>query len=265
MKLSIAVCVHDEKEYISSLLKRLFRFTQNDGRATGHEYEIVVIYDGDLWAESDDIHSTFYHLNSLRSNYGLQLYAHRLNGDFATHKNFMNSKCSGDWILNLDADEWVSEDVLFNLTAVIEHNPDVEAYWFPRVNTVDGLTLSHVQKWNWILTTLPGYRAGEMLDSEGEPYKLLKAHNLIISEENGVVTYNKPIVCWPDPQMRLYKNASHIQWEGKVHERLTGFKHFSALPYEPEWAIQHEKVIARQEAQNNYYETIQRYPRCQTL
>jgi hypothetical protein len=65
-----------------------------------------------------------------------------------------------------------------------------------------------------------------------------------------------PVVNWPDPQMRFYRNVSKIKWERKVHERLAGFEKYSQFPFEPEYAIRHFKTIDRQEVQNNYYDTL---------
>jgi hypothetical protein len=73
---------------------------------------------------------------------------------------------------------------------------------------------------------------------------------------DGLIEYKLPVVCWPDPQMRLYKNAPHIRWHRKVHEQLVGFKHYSSLPYEPDYAIIHAKDVERQERQNSFYETL---------
>jgi glycosyltransferase involved in cell wall biosynthesis len=248
MKLSIAICTHNEGTILRDSLKRLWDFLKPQMSLYGFRYEVVIVDDN---SDQDTL--------EILDHWAIgEVHQHSLNNDFAAHKNFMNSKCTGDWILNLDADEWLPDDVLYNLTAIIEQNPEVDAYWFPRVNTVHGLTQRHVSKWHWTISTLPGFRSAEMLDPKSDAYQLLSNWNLIIEETDGVVTYNQPIVCWPDPQMRLYKNSSDIKWEGKVHERLTGFKHFSAFPYEPEWAIRHEKDITRQEAQNNYYDTLQR-------
>ena len=183
--------------------------------------------------------------------------SHPLNKDFATHKNYMNSMCTGDWIFHLDADERINEGFLFNIPALIESNPEAEAYWLPRVNTVHGLTLAHVAKWHWILTSMPEFIAGEMLDPKGEEYRLLKEYNYIISEENGVVTYHRPIIMWPDYQCRLYKNDPKIKWERPVHEQLVGYENYTRFPANPDFAIEHHKDIKRQERQNSLYETIQ--------
>ena len=249
LRLSIAVCTHNEAYYVRSLLRSLVD-AKKRAIGTPFEYEIVVV---------DDFSTDSITLDAFEEQKEhIVLRRHALANDFATHKNAMNSYCTGDWILNLDADETISDDLLDSIPMIIEANPEVEAYWLPRVNTVEGLTLAHVQKWGWVITTLPGFRKVGRLGQTDAEYELLKAYGLVINEDDGWVTYDAPIICWPDKQMRLYKNTPTIKWEGKVHERLTGFDNYSMFPMTPEFAIQHHKEIRRQEQQNNYYDTLQR-------
>jgi len=56
--------------------------------------------------------------------------------------------------------------------------------------------------------------------------------------------------------MRLYRNSPAIKWEGKVHEKITGFKTWTKFPEALEMALFHPKQIERQERQNEFYETI---------
>tara|TARA_R110002167_G_scaffold327385_4_gene533685 strand:- start:459 stop:1502 length:1044 start_codon:yes stop_codon:yes gene_type:complete len=55
-------------------------------------------------------------------------------------------------------------------------------------------------------------------------------------------------------QWRIYKNDSKIQWQGKVHETITGHTTFAELPPEEAYALYHPKDIKRQEKQNAFYE-----------
>ena len=56
--------------------------------------------------------------------------------------------------------------------------------------------------------------------------------------------------------MRLYKNSPDIEWKGKVHEKIEGYKEYGTLPSEEEFALYHPKTISKQEKQNQLYETI---------
>lgn len=144
---------------------------------------------------------------------------HALNGDFGAHKNYLNSLCSGDWIFQLDADEYPDDYLMSGLPYIIDGNPDVEAFWVPRINTVKGITNEHIKKWNW------------NVDQKGR-------------------------INFPDYQLRLYKNHPNIKWTRKVHEQLIGYKKFANLPVNEEFCIHHPKSIERQETQNKFYETL---------
>jgi hypothetical protein len=138
---------------------------------------------------------------------------------FADWKNELNRMCKGDIIVNIDADEIPSETLIQAIPHLIQENPDVDIILVPRVNTVEGLTSEHITKWGWQVTP------------EGW-------------------------VNWPDMQWRIYKNSSDIKWINKVHERLEGFKTFSSLPSDPDFALYHPKTIEKQERQNQLYNEI---------
>jgi hypothetical protein len=127
--------------------------------------------------------------------------------------------CSGDYIFQIDADEYLHPHFIENIPFVLEHNSAVELYAVPRVNTVEGLTQEHIQRWRWNVN------------------------------EKGWIN-------WPDFQTRIYRNNGEVKWKNKVHEVLDGHKEFAYLPMEEEWALYHPKTIERQEKQNNYYESI---------
>jgi hypothetical protein len=140
-----------------------------------------------------------------------------LNGDFASFKNNLKSKCNRDYIFQIDADEFLSDELVLSLPQILEMNPDVELYAVPRINTVEGLTQEHIQKWGWYVN------------------------------QDGWVNY-------PDHQTRILKNIPEIKWINKVHERLVGAKEIVPLP--EGYDLIHPKTIERQERQNNFYNTI---------
>jgi hypothetical protein len=142
-----------------------------------------------------------------------------LNNDFASFKNHLTQQCTGDYIFQIDADEIPNEKLIEVLPDLLEYNIECEVLLVPRVNTVDGLTQEHIQKWHWNVN------------------------------ESGWVN-------WPDNQWRIYKNSPEIKWINKVHERLDGFKVWSALPEMEEYSLYHPKTIERQEKQNSYYESL---------
>ena len=142
-----------------------------------------------------------------------------LNGNFAAFKNNLKDNCSGDYIFQIDADEYPEEYLMQTLEWIIKNNPGTDIFWVPRINTVKGLTQEHVQKWGW------------RVDTDGR-------------------------VNFPDYQCRILKNVKRIKWKNKVHEVLTGHKVEAQLPANDEFCIHHPKTIERQEKQNALYETL---------
>jgi glycosyltransferase involved in cell wall biosynthesis len=241
MKLSIGICTHNEGKSIALLLQQLvFASTKTD-----MDIEIVVVDD----YSTDPL--TIKTFTQFKDH--IKFSTHALNGDFSAHKNYLNSQCTGDWILNLDGDESFFLPFAF-LHELIDTNPHIELVYLPRINTVDGLTVDHIKKWGWTIAKLPSYTESS-LTSVLTPadIEVIQTYNLQIDEHN----YHLPIVCWPDYQGRLYKNAPHLQWKGTVHERLDGATGKSVtLPPMEEYAIGHYKNIVKQEQQNNFYTTL---------
>ena len=91
----------------------------------------------------------------------------------------------------------------------------------PRVNTVEGLTQEHINKWGWQVN------------------------------EKGWVNF-------PDYQGRIWRNRQNIRWEKSVHEQLVGYNEHTYLPAEEEFCFYHPKDIDRQEKQNEFYSKIQK-------
>jgi glycosyltransferase involved in cell wall biosynthesis len=205
MKISYGLTVCNEHEELLNLITYLKdRIDSED--------EIVVVYDQNR--VTDEV------LNVL-DQYKNDIHSHPFNfqQNFLENKNFMNSKCSGDYIFQIDADEIPEEFLVQNLKTVLELNP-VDLLISPRKNLVPGLTPEHIQKWGWIVN------------------------------EQGWVN-------WPDCQKRIYKNDLSIKWTGhQVHGMVEGYKTYIELPLQEEWSIIHNKTIDRQEKQNERYTKI---------
>jgi hypothetical protein len=206
MRISYAITVCNELEEV----KRLVNFLHSNKRK--HD-EIVILYD-----QNGGTQEVLNYLDTIKTK--VQLRSDFFEGHFADWKNLLSSYCKGDYIMQCDADEIPSEDLIKGLPYILEQNPETDMYLVPRVNTVEGLTQEHIQKWGWKVN------------------------------EKGWVNF-------PDFQMRVYRNNGNIKWKNKVHEVLEGFKNYSAFPTEDEeFVIYHPKTIERQERQNNYYDTL---------
>ena len=148
---------------------------------------------------------------------GLTVYSYPLNNDFASFKNNLKSLCAKDYIFQIDADEFLSEELIHYIDGILDENPEVEMFSVPRVNTVEGLTETHIKQWGWHVN------------------------------QDGWVNY-------PDYQNRILKNKPEIHWVNKVHEKIVGAMVTCPLP--EGFDLYHFKTIERQERQNNYYDTI---------
>jgi len=142
-----------------------------------------------------------------------------LNNDFASFKNNLKEHCTKDYIFQIDADEYLSNELLQYLPEILEMNPEIEMYAVPRINTVEGLTPGHILKWGWRVN------------------------------EKGWVNY-------PDHQQRIFKNIDRIKWVNKVHERIVGARTTEPFPDGFNLNLIHPKTIERQEKQNNFYNTL---------
>ena len=206
--ISYAILACNEYKELVTLFKKIIPYVKVDD-------EIVVVLDTDN--VTNEVEALCEEYNVLPN---FHVYYHKLNKDFAAHKNYLSSKCSKDWIFNIDADEYPCETLIINIRDILQLNSDIEMIAVPRVNRVIGLTQEHIAKWRWYVD-----------DQER--------------------------VNWPDYQLRLYKNKPEIKWEGKVHERPIGWHMGSHLPSEMEdYALIHIKNITRQEKQNEFYNLI---------
>lgn len=207
MKISYAITIHNEIEEIKRLLPLLLENIRE-------EDEIVIQQDN---TNLDEVVYTY--LKPQIEGENIKYIQHSLNGDFSQFKNNLTDNCTGDYIFQIDADEYPNGYLLATLPQILEFNPSNEVYFVPRVNTVEGLTQAHIQKWGWRVN------------------------------EKGWVNF-------PDHQMRIWKNKPEIRWVNKVHEVLKGYKSYAALPSDEEMSLYHPKEIERQERQNDFYEKL---------
>jgi hypothetical protein len=106
------------------------------------------------------------------------------NGHFADWKNKLKAVCTGDFVFQIDADEYLADEFIDLIHQILESNPEVDLYFVPRINTVSGLTEEHIQKWGWRV-------------------------------QNGRVNY-------PDYQTRIYRNNQRLNGETKFMKLLKG-------------------------------------------
>jgi len=210
--ISYAITVCDEVEEVIRLIKQLRAHLVWQQRP--HD-EIVVLWD---CAKGGKRMQSL--LERFERNGAIKLAKDKFQGHFGDWKNKLTSHCSGDYIFQIDADEFPTNTLIDCLPSLLESNPGIEVYLVPRINMVEGITPHHIEKWAW------------KVSPEGW-------------------------VNFPDYQWRIYKNKPYIRWVNKVHERLDGFKTFAVLPPQESYCLHHPKTIERQERQNALYDTYQ--------
>ena len=207
MKISYAITVCNEFVEIQKLVLFLLKHKRDKD-------EIVILYD---YKNGDKGIEEFLRSHSINSEF--IWHKGDFNHHFADWKNHLTNLCTGDYIFQIDADEIPNKQLIYSLPEILKGNPNNEVYLVPRVNTVEGLTNEHIQKWRWNIN------------------------------EKGWVN-------WPDNQWRIWKKKDEIKWRNKVHEVLEGYKTYAALPPMEELALYHPKTIDRQVKQNEYYNTL---------
>lgn len=248
INVTYAITVCTELAEITRLINFLLPKLESDD-------EILVQYDTENTPTS--VRQYLNIISSLHTN-KIRIIDFPLNGDFSSFKNNLKQHSNGIFILQLDADELPAEYFIDSIHDILGDNKDVDLFYIPRINTVDGITLSHTHKWGWNITKFDNIVDEKILDTDDDEYQLLKHYDLIISEDGNKVKFHKPIVNFPDYQSRLYRRASSIVWENKVHEVINGFRSMTVIPPEPDYCIYHPKNIVRQELQNQLYDTIQK-------
>ena len=220
MKISYGITVYNEHKELDNLLDHLSKHIRK-------EDEVVVTRDISKVGDKSIVQDEFYALEKVLEKYEygtyfkpkqLKVNTFHFKKDFSALKNYTKEHCSGDYIFHIDADEIPNETLLKQLPEILDIN-DTDLVWVPRINIVNGITEWHLNHWKWRQT------------------------------EQGWINF-------PDYQARIFKNADHIKWVKPVHEVIDGASTYSHLPPHEELTLKHEKEIARQEVQNNLYNTI---------
>ena len=210
MKISYAIPVCNEHEE----LKRLLYFLIKNIRK---EDEIVV--QCDKGNTTPDVYKVLDQIPELWSPGLLKVIEFPLNNHFSNFKNNLKENCTGDWIFQIDADEWPDQYLVEMLPSILKDNTETDVLLVPRINEVIGITQAHLGQWGWNMS-------------------------------------DKGWINFPDYQTRIIRNLPEIKWHNKVHEVIKGYKNFSPLPSNEEYCLWHPKEITRQEIQNKYYNTL---------
>ena len=205
MRISYAIPVCNEYQELDRLLDLLIKNKRP-------EDEIVV--QADLGNTTREVYQV---VDKYKDQ--IRLVEFGLKGNFGAFKNNLKANCSGEWIFQIDADEYLKEEFIQHLPEILQDNPTIDVFLLPRINTVEGLTQQHIDVWRWRV------------------------------DEKGWVNF-------PDYQTRILQNSPKINWVNKVHEVLTGHNTYAMMPPEEFYCLIHPKTIARQEKQNTLYSVL---------
>lgn len=124
-KLSVVINVHNEADNLPKVIKSVKDLAD----------EIVVI---DLESTDDTI--------EIGKKLGAKVYSYKNLGFVEPSRNFGISKATGDWVLILDADEEVGDDLRVEIDKVIK-NPKADYYRLPRKNIIFGKWIKTARWW----------------------------------------------------------------------------------------------------------------------
>ena len=123
--ISVVLITQDEEANLPGTLESVMPLVQ-DGRG-----EIIVVDSG----------STDRTLEIARS-FGAKVFVEPWKG-FAAQKNSAIDKASGDWVLQLDADETLEAELAAELENALQAAPAVVGFWIPRQNFFLGRWIKH--------------------------------------------------------------------------------------------------------------------------
>lgn len=207
MKITYGITVCNEVDELEVLLQHLIPLIDDND-------EVLVLVD------KSNTTQEIYELLEYESNEKLRVIYAELNSDFAAFKNNLIVHATGDYLFQIDADEYPNNALILNLKEILQHNSDVDVFYVPRVNRVHGIQDYHIKQWGW-------------------------------SKDN----FER--INFPDYQMRILKLKQDIFWKNAVHEVFTNFKSISHLPCNDEsFCLYHYKHITKQESQNQKYQSM---------
>lgn len=171
MNISYLITCSNEKQSLRNLLGLIGK------NYVDPEDEMVVVLDSDCKDNQKTKHI-------LDTHYGYEngYLTHSLNNNYSEHKNWGAKQCKNEWVFQIDGDELPTDNLLINLKTIIEANPDIEAFWIPRINDFRGVTPEHAKRWGWRLSPSTSITHEKTIDTDSEEYKFLKNNGYILEE-----------------------------------------------------------------------------------
>jgi hypothetical protein len=178
MKLSYLVTCSTETKTLQNLLEILRKHILSEN----NEDELIIIIDSDAKDNQKTRQILTEFSQSFFNTTRVKVLEHPLANDYGSHKNWGNSKCTGQWIFQIDGDELPKEELLLNIKDIIEANSDTELFFVPRINDYIGVTPDHAKQWGWILTPCDSITHEKIINTDSVEYKFLKEKGYILEE-----------------------------------------------------------------------------------
>lgn len=133
--LSVLLCIKNEQAHLQACLNTL-----------SFADEIVVIDDESVDQSAD-----------IAKKPGSKYFCRKMDDDWSAQRNFGIEQCTGDWILVVDADERVSQELARSITSVIQNDKiSPRAYLIKRENYFDHQEPLHgVLRADWVKRLFP--------------------------------------------------------------------------------------------------------------
>lgn len=113
IKLSITLAVYNEEKYLPRCLDSVKDIADE-----------IIIVDGTSTDKT----------RAIVKNYGAKVYIKDNPPNFHINKKLANEKATGEWLLQLDADEVVTPGLRDEVKKIINSNPVENGFWIPRAN-----------------------------------------------------------------------------------------------------------------------------------
>lgn len=196
MNLSYAITVCNEARDLFSLVSFLLKVKDEED-----EINILV----DTVHVSDNVKNVLKYFSDK-----IVIYERDFDGNFAEHRNFHLTKCTGDYIFIIDPDEMPKENLITNIKKII-NDSGAELVIVPRINLHPGFTNEWLKKCN--------FRTNEL-----------------------------DWINWPDYISRVFKNDPYkIKYSNELHENIIGTDKKVILNADPSIAVWHIKSVEKQD------------------
>ncbi len=199
-KLSVVVLVHNEAASLEACLQSVKDIA----------WEIIVVD-----ADSNDNSA------AIAKQFTKHVYPRPNNLLLNPNKNFGFQKATGEWILNLDADEKVTPELAEEINKVIDSQNDTAGYWIARKNIVFGKWIEHSIWWPDYQMRL--FKNGKGRFAEKHVHELLEVDGTVGKLQQPMIHVNYTSIS------QWIRKMDTIYTENEVTQRLEKGEHVTPL------------------------------------